>query len=198
MTTTERSAGIQRLEASDSAQAARVLRTVCANFPTGVTVVTSMKSDGQPRGITVNSFTSVSLSPPLVAVCIDKRSSSCRSIAEARSFAVHFLSSEQWESALVFARPGDQKFEGVDWSLGAQNVPLLDRFVAALECKVIAEHPGGDHVIVVGEVTASYLGDASDGVLGFFRGRFVRIDSELGLFRPIPYSPMADRTGMEW
>jgi flavin reductase (DIM6/NTAB) family NADH-FMN oxidoreductase RutF len=176
----------------------KVLRRLCGKFPTGVTVVTSLGADGRPSGVTVNSFTSVSLSPPLVLVCIDTRSSSVRTIVEAGSFGVHFLASDQWEWARRFARPGDDKFDSIAWSPSEVGVPLLPVFAAALECRLVAEYAGGDHAIFVGEVEATHADENVDGVLGFFQGRFIRIDSRSGLFREMQDVPPADLLGAYW
>lgn len=184
------------LAGAEPAQAARVLREVCANFPTGITIVTSCYDEG-PKGITVNSFTSVSLEPPLVLVCIDRRSSSCASIAASGRFAVHFLAADQFSWARLFARPGDGKFDGLAWTVGDHGVPLLPRFAAALECELVSEYEGGDHAIFVGEVKSSHAGDRGGAVLGFFRGRFVRVDRELGLFEEV-IRPGDGVIGMQW
>jgi flavin reductase (DIM6/NTAB) family NADH-FMN oxidoreductase RutF len=176
----------------------RLLRRLCGNFPTGVTVVTSLGADDMPRGVTVNSFTSVSLSPPLVLVCIDTRSSSVRSINEGRAFGVHFLTSEQWEWAYQFARPGEGKFDAIEWRRGETRVPLLPQFAVALECELVAEYAGGDHAILVGGVKATHIDEGVDGVLGFFQGRFIRIDSRMGLFREMEDLPSADLLGAYW
>jgi flavin reductase (DIM6/NTAB) family NADH-FMN oxidoreductase RutF len=181
-----------------SADVTGLLRRLFGKFPTGVTVVTSLGTDGLPRGVTVNSFTSVSLSPPLVLVCIDTRSSSVRSIVEGNGFAVHFLSSEQWQWARLFAKPGEGKFDSIQWSRSEVGVPLLPEFAAALDCELVAEYAGGDHAIFVGEVKATHARDGVDGVLGFFQGRFIRIDSRSGLFREIQDVPPADLLGAYW
>lgn len=185
------------VDTTDPQAAARLLRDLCGNFPTGVTVVTSLDGEA-PRGVTVNSFTSVSLTPPLVLVCIDHRSSSARSIAQSGAFCVHFLTGEQWEWALGFARPGDDKFDGIDWERGRVVREHRDVEVAALECRLVSHHDGGDHAIFVGQVEASHAEAVADGVLGFFRGRLVRIDGQVGLFPEVLDLPAESLIGSLW
>lgn len=150
---------------------ARAFRQVMGTFPTGVTVVTVTDSVGNPLGLTVNSFTSVSLEPPLVLVCIGRSSATHDRLLEVGRFAVNVLSAGQEGMAVRFAsEPSAERFQGVGWEAGPAGVPLLDGAAAWLSCTLEAVHPGGDHSIFVGRVDA---GEATEiGALTFHRGSF--------------------------
>lgn len=128
------------------------LRRVCGRFCTGITVVTSRDLDGTPRGFTANSFTSVSLDPPLILVCVDVKADTLPALHERRAFAVNFLASDGEHLSRRFATKGGDKFDGAKWREGILGVPLLDDCIAHLECEVENIYPGGDHLIVVGQV----------------------------------------------
>ncbi|MHA7223959.1 flavin reductase family protein [Arthrobacter sp. RHLT1-20] len=128
------------------------LRQVCGEWATGVAVVTSVDPQGKPVGMAVNSFTSVSLDPPLVLFCPAKGSSTWSSIREAGSFAVNILGAHQTDVMRSFARSGADKFVDVPYSAGRGDVPLLDGVAAYLLCTTESVHEAGDHEIVVGRV----------------------------------------------
>ncbi len=130
-------------------------------FPTGVAVVTAVASDGTRVGLTVNSFTSVSLDPPLVLVCVDRRAASLAVIEGSRRFGISILAKSQRTLALRFAKPAEDKFAGLPWRVGLLGVPLLDGAVAHVECILAQKLDGGDHDIVLGHVqrAQSYPGD---------------------------------------
>ncbi len=137
------------------------LRQACGSFPTGVTVTTCIGDDQEPHGITVNSFTSVSLDPPLVLVCIDRRSQMVRHLSPQRRFAVNVLSAGQEALSARFAATWRRRFEGVAWYPGLTGAPLLDGVAAGLECVVLDVHPAGDHVIVLGQVFRTFASEQS-------------------------------------
>ena len=150
---------------------ARQFRDTLGRFPTGVAVVTAMGPDG-PAGLTTNAFTSLSLDPPLVLVCFDRASRTLPVVREAGRFAVNVLRAGQEDLARLFAgkAPHTEKFDAVTHSVD-HGAPVLDDALAWLVCDVEALHPGGDHEIGVGEVTA--LGSDPDGEpLVFIDGRF--------------------------
>jgi 3-hydroxy-9,10-secoandrosta-1,3,5(10)-triene-9,17-dione monooxygenase reductase component len=136
------------MEAFDASEFRKVLGT----FTTGVTIVTTRGIDGQPVGITVNSFNSVSLQPPLVLWSISKAAHSLTAFAECAYWAVHILSANQEGLSNRFAKAGGQKFQSLDLNIGREGIPLLRGCAATLQCRNSLRYDGGDHVIFVGEV----------------------------------------------
>lgn len=133
-------------------------RNALALWASGVTVVTAA-SPGGPQGMTAASFSSLSLDPPLVLVCIDHRAYSHDPLVAAPGFAVHVLGREQEELSNRFARAGDEKFTPDDWTAGPFGAPILPLGVARLVCAHHAALDGGDHTILVGRVTEIAVGD---------------------------------------
>jgi len=156
--------------AADSADFRSALRA----FSTGVTVVTSAGGEAA-CGVTVNSFTSVSLAPPLVLVCLNVASSAAREIARNNAFAVNVLSSEQEALSRRFASParprGDGAFGDVAHHVGPTRAPLLDGVACWFDCRLSAVHLAGDHVILIGEVI-DFDCDSSREPLVFHAGRY--------------------------
>ena len=146
----------------------RLLRDAFGRFATGVTVVTATTDDG-PVGITANSFSSLSLEPALVLWSPAIGSKRFDDFANARHFAIHILADDQARVCEGFVR-NKRAFDGLDMTLNDHGVPLINNCLARLECKHVATHPGGDHVIVVGEVTYAQFNDGNP--LGFFGGKF--------------------------
>ncbi|MET3998434.1 flavin reductase family protein [Marinobacterium sp. MBR-109] len=151
----------------------RTLRDALGLFATGVTVVTAPGSDGQPVGITANSFSSLSLEPPLVLWSLALRSPNCGAFEEGRPFAINVLQREQEALALQFARPVEDKFRDVEYQLNSHRVPLLDGAQAQLECTVEFTRVLGDHLLIVGRVDA--LTTLPSEPLLFYRGAFVQL-----------------------
>lgn len=140
-------------------------------WPSGVTVVTARAGD-RIHGMTVSAFSSVSLDPPLVLVCADKASHTHPLIAEARAFAAHILAQGQEGLSHRFASKADEwrRFEGIDWKPGVTGSPILPGALAVLDCRVVAAHDAGDHVIYVGEVESVTLSEAEP--LLWYGGRY--------------------------
>jgi flavin reductase (DIM6/NTAB) family NADH-FMN oxidoreductase RutF len=130
-------------------------RRALGHFASGVTVVTSRGQGGKPQGITVSAFTSVSLEPPLILVCIDKRASIHDQLVEGSHFAVSILAEDQELISRRFASKEEDRFDGVGFTEGVTGSPLLTGSVATIECRVAHTYPGGDHTIFVGEVEAT-------------------------------------------
>ncbi|WPH18123.1 flavin reductase family protein [Variovorax paradoxus] len=125
----------------------RALRNAFGAFPTGVTVVTALSPEGTPLGVTVNSFASVSLAPPLVLWSQACSSPSHTAFFQARTMVINILSEDQsWLSA-KFSRPGDDRFSGIDFTSAACGTPVLAGCAATLVCSVADRHYGGDHTI---------------------------------------------------
>jgi len=153
----------------------RALRDALGRYATGVTVVTTQTDEG-PLGITANSFASVSLDPPLVLWSPARRSRRFPAFEAASHFAIHVLSEEQQALAERFARSGDD-FSGVATRPGLGAAPLIDGCAARLECQHAAQHEGGDHLIVVGEVLRFEQGPGAP--LIFFGGGYRRLGGPL-------------------
>jgi flavin reductase (DIM6/NTAB) family NADH-FMN oxidoreductase RutF len=150
------------------------LRLVMGHFATGVTVVTTRDGAGVPFGLTANAFASLSLNPPLVLVCVDKKAQCYACFAESKIFAVNVLAEGQEEISRRFATKGDEKFNGVAWRTGKNGLALLDGAISHIECAIVHSYDGGDHTIYVGEVlsTATHAGDRP---LVFFKGKYHRL-----------------------
>ncbi len=144
-------------------------RRTMAWFATGVSVMTSLDTGGQPHGMTANAVSSVSLEPPLVLVCVARDASMAQVVQQGRVFALSFLSAGQQPLSDHFADPargyGVVEFDGVGTSSGVTGSPLLDDAAAWMDCEVHDVLPGGDHLIVVGRVVGATIGDAGDALL---------------------------------
>jgi len=127
-------------------------RKACGRFPTGVTVTTTLGDDGTPHGITVSSFTSVSLDPPLVLVCIDLRSQMTEHLKMDRPFAINILGDHQQHLSVQFSKRLKDRFDNVPWYPGCNGVPLLSDVPAAFECRVTRMIDAGDHRMILGLV----------------------------------------------
>lgn len=132
-----------------------ILRALLGSWTTGVTVVTACDGD-RVHGMTVSAFTEVSLEPPLVLVCADQAANTRPFIDAGGVFAVNVLAEGQEEISNRFASKRDEwrRFESLDFELGRNGAPILAGVVGSLECRVVAAHPHGDHIVYVGEVEA--------------------------------------------
>lgn len=144
--------GDSGIDPSVDADTQRAFRDALGQFCTGVTTITSLAEDGEPVGMTVNSFSSLSLDPPLILWSIANSTPSFDCFMQGEPFVVNMLAEDQQALALKFAQSGANKFDGVETLSGAQGVPIIPDCVAYLECTVDARHPGGDHDIIVGLV----------------------------------------------
>lgn len=147
-----------------------VFRQVLGHFPTGVTVVTAAPG-GAPHGMTIGSFFSISLDPPLVGLCIDQRSTSWPAIEPAGVFAVNILAEDQAAVSGHFASKAESKFDGVDWRPGVSGSPILPGVVGHIDCRTEQVIDSGDHWIVVGRVLELAV-DREARPLLFFRGGY--------------------------
>ena len=147
----------------------QLMRSVLGTFTTGVVVVTAM--DEKPMGLTCQSFASLSLDPPLISFSPARRSTTWPRIRELGRFCINVLAHDQSELSERFARPGIDRFAGVDWSTSPLGSPVLADIAAWIDCELTAEYDGGDHTIVVGAVRA--LGsDPRRHPLIFYRGHY--------------------------
>lgn len=152
-------------------------RQVLGHFGTGVTVVTALDR-GEPLGFTAQSFTSVSLDPPLISVCPSRRSVTWPRMDQAGVFCANVLSSDQEELARAFAVRDTDRFAGVEWAPApATGSPVLAGVLAWVDCRVHAVHEAGDHLIVVGRVLGLAHDDEGRTPLLFYRGGYGRFES---------------------
>jgi flavin reductase (DIM6/NTAB) family NADH-FMN oxidoreductase RutF/pimeloyl-ACP methyl ester carboxylesterase len=153
----------------------RMLRDALGCFGTGVTVVTTFDSTGEPIGLTANSFTSVSLDPPLILFSLARSSASLAEFEQAGRFAVNVLHIGQQPVAGRFARRDAPRFENVDWAVRAEGgSPILAGALASFDCRTYAVHDGGDHRIFIGEVGHAWFEPHRDPLL-YFRGKYRRL-----------------------
>ena len=153
-------------------------RNVMGRYATGVTVMTTRDTQGRPWGITINSFTSVSLEPPLVLFCLERVALSFPAFTQCSRFAVNVLSEGQEQLSVLFASPGPDKWEGIVGDEGGEAPPVLSDCIAYLECSRHAVHDGGDHVILVGRVLSLRAGIEARPLL-YFRGNYRGVDGDL-------------------
>lgn len=145
-------------------------RAALGRFASGVTVVTTKDSKGEFHGITVSSFCSVSLEPPMVLICIEKTAGSHPALEESNTFIVNILPEGAASTSELFASLRDDKFDEVEYTEGIDGVPVLANSLATLECRVKFSYHGGDHSIFVGDVEST---GASDGrPLIYFQGGY--------------------------
>ncbi|MDX2030479.1 MAG: flavin reductase family protein [Blastocatellia bacterium] len=148
----------------------QLFRRAMGHFASGVTVVTTITGEAEPRGMTASAFSSLSLDPPLILVCVSRTSSFYEAITTAPFFAVNFLAAHQQDLSSRFASKIENKFEGVETATGKTGVPLLAGALAHIECARHEVLPGGDHVIVLGRV--EHLDVFGGEPLAYFAGKY--------------------------
>jgi flavin reductase (DIM6/NTAB) family NADH-FMN oxidoreductase RutF len=151
-------------------------RRACSRFATGVTIASVTDAAGTPHGLTVSSFTSVSLAPPLVLVCIGHQVTMIESFRAATHFGISVLSERQQDLSESFARKGHDRFNGVRWYRGRSGVPLLEGALAAIECRVYQRFLSGDHDILVGLMLHAEVAEGDP--LIYFASRYRGLASE--------------------
>lgn len=151
-----------------------LFRAVLGRFATGITVITSIDAAGVPHGMTVSAFSSLSLDPPLVLVCIANDATMAPVLQRATTFAVNVLHGGQEALSRRFAGKVDDRFAGVGYSIGKLGDPILDDVLASLQCRVVTRHPAGDHVIVVGQVEQAAAGSGQP--LLYYRGGYATLE----------------------
>jgi flavin reductase (DIM6/NTAB) family NADH-FMN oxidoreductase RutF len=151
-------------------------RRACSRFATGVTIASVVDREGAPCGLTVSSFTSVSLEPPLVLICLGHAVTNIEDFRHARHFGISILREREASTASRFAQKGHDRFEGVDWLRGETGVPLLANALAVIECAVYQRIPSGDHDIFVGEVVRTCVNEGAP--LLHFAGRYGRLTQD--------------------
>jgi flavin reductase (DIM6/NTAB) family NADH-FMN oxidoreductase RutF/DNA-binding IclR family transcriptional regulator len=151
-------------------------RQVLGHFPTGVAVITGVDADGQPAGMAIGSFSSVSLDPPLVAFMPDKSSSSWPKFRDSGHFCVNILGSDQESVCRTFAVSGGDKFAELAWHPATSGSPILDGVLAWIDCDIEVVHEAGDHYIVIGAVRELDVGSTALPLV-FFQGGYGRFSS---------------------
>jgi flavin reductase (DIM6/NTAB) family NADH-FMN oxidoreductase RutF len=131
---------------------ADVYRRVCGRFATGVTVISVLDAEGRPQGITINSFASLSLDPPLVMVSINLRNGVLEHFLRSTHFAVNVLAQDQEHHSRRFARHAEDKFHGINWQGAESGAPLIEGALAHLECSNMRWFEAGDHAVLIGQV----------------------------------------------
>jgi len=142
-------------------------------FPTGVVVAATLGDGAAPVGLTINSFSSVSLDPPLILWSIALSAPSLSAFRDHPGFTINILSAEQQSLCTQFARPAVNKFAGIDWRPGYAGTPVISEALAVLECKTFRRYEGGDHEIILGEVVKIDLTDKKP--LVYHRGHFAEL-----------------------
>lgn len=153
------------------AQEGRAFRDALGEFATGVAAVTTTVADSNPIGITVNSFSSVSLDPPLVLWCLDKKSDTLDVFEACSGFTINILSGQQQDLSNRLSRPGDHGLDGIATTPGVNGCPTIDDALASFECAVDARHDAGDHIIMVGRVVEFHRHD-QEAPLIYHRGAY--------------------------
>jgi flavin reductase (DIM6/NTAB) family NADH-FMN oxidoreductase RutF len=149
------------------------LRCAFGSFPTGVTVVTTIDAHGRPRGMTANSFASVSLDPALLLVCIGHGAASFHAFAQCRSFAVNVLRDDQQDVSSLFASKSAVKFASIDYAARHTGAPVLSDCLTWFDCVVHQRVNAGDHTVLFGRV--QQFGTSRAAPLGFSRGRYAEV-----------------------
>ena len=151
----------------------RHFRSVLGKFATGVTIITTIENQ-HPKGITANSFTSVSLEPPLVLFCLGKDSTNYQAFNVANFFAINILSNEQTELSNRFATFDGDRFDGVNWECWETGAPILNGAIAAIDCRKKELIDAGDHIIILGEVLCAEKLSEQDPLI-YFNGKYAKI-----------------------
>lgn len=146
-------------------------RSALGSFCSGVTVITGMSADDTPVGLACQSFSSLSLDPPLVLICLGKQSRSWAAIAETGRFTVNVLSQDQEHASRAFGSSTGRRFEAVEWQV-REGAVVLDDVLAWIDCSIHAIHDGGDHHIIVGAVRRLAVERPTHQPLVFFRGAY--------------------------
>jgi flavin reductase (DIM6/NTAB) family NADH-FMN oxidoreductase RutF len=153
------------------------LKRAFGSFATGVSIVTAKRADGTAVGLTVNSLSSVSMQPPLLLWCLNKRSPNLGAFQDAKHHAISILAEKQHALASQFAKPSEDKFKGVAVEASAYGTPRLSDAIAAFECINLQQHDAGDHVIFIGQVVGVELDAGHEAPLVCHRSRFVRLEA---------------------
>lgn len=148
-------------------------RNALSKFASGVTVITLKDKDGNSHGITVSAFSSVSLDPPLVLVCIDNNAGSHSAFHESKRFVVNILSEDQEEHSNQFASKIPDKFINIHHHEGLEGIPVLKNAIVNLECRLVNDFTAGDHTIFIGEIERTHINEGKP--LVYYQGNYRKI-----------------------
>jgi flavin reductase (DIM6/NTAB) family NADH-FMN oxidoreductase RutF len=151
-----------------------LFRRACGLFATGVAVVTTRAADGSPHGLTINSFSSLSLDPQLVMVAIDRSCAVLSAFESSGYYAVNILREEQRSVSIRFAQLPEGRFRGIEWKAGETGSPILDGVLGVLECRTVQVVDTGDHRVLVGQVVGLVIGEGRP--LVFFGSDYTKIE----------------------
>jgi|TARA_R100000455_G_C6241368_1_gene100212 flavin reductase (DIM6/NTAB) family NADH-FMN oxidoreductase RutF len=152
----------------------REFRNAMGCFATGITVVTSRSASDEPLGVTVNSFSSVSLDPPLILFSLAHVGGHCQEFLASGYFAVNILTPDQRPLSDRFSMPRDNRFEGIAHDIGENGSPVFQDSLAVFECETFAVHEAGDHAVFICRVTKVHLGEEENALL-FHRGQYHKL-----------------------
>lgn len=152
----------------------RQVRTIAGTFATGVTVVTTIGTNGKPVGMTANSFSSLSLNPPLVLVSINKGASLYKDFMETDCFGINILSEHQENISRQFSKKNIDRFTGVAYEKVVTGAPILPDTIGYFDCTVNQLYDGGDHTIIIGEIKHGEVREGEP--LLFYRGKYRKIE----------------------
>jgi flavin reductase (DIM6/NTAB) family NADH-FMN oxidoreductase RutF len=150
-------------------------RRACGRFSTGIAIASVLDAQGTPHGLTVSSFTSASLEPPLVLICLGHRVSVIDAFRASAHFGINVLAEGQRDLAERFSRKGQDRFDGLNWRRGKTGVPILAGVLAAIECAVRQRFTAGDHDVFVGEMVGARV--AGGAPLVHFASHYRRLDA---------------------
>ncbi len=150
-------------------------RAALGRFASGVTIVTTKDADGKLYGLTVSAFCSVSLEPPLILVCIEKTTGSHHALKKSGFFAVNILHESQQYYSDQFASYLPDKFDGIEFEINENGIPVLKNTLAGLECRLVNAYDGGDHTIFVGQIEKSRISDGKP--LIYFHGNYRKMNN---------------------
>ena len=148
------------------------------NFATGITVVTTNTSEGLPCGMTINSFTSLSLEPPLILFNVDKNAHNHDNFANCNKFTVNILSEKQSAISHSFAFPSTIRWDEIDHGISTNKTPKINGCISYIECDIEDIHTGGDHSIIIGRVTKMNIASEENPLI-YFKGQYRKIGNEL-------------------
>lgn len=158
----------------------RFWRDAMGRFATGVTVITTVGEKSEPLGMTANAFTSLSLDPPMVLICVDKKSETLKGLLATKRFCVHLLAEDQESVSRVFSKKGgSEKFDHLSWSMSEWGVPVLEGSLAHVECQVSQVVEGGDHLVCFGEGLSLEVSESKHRPLLFYQGKYQSLPLEV-------------------